>query len=365
MLSARPVVVLGATGTVGREVSLALAGDVPLVLAGRDEAALHALREAVLRHVGDAVVQVVTLDVTERAATVAVLREAAAVAHATPHTHAAFEACLDASVPCADVSFAPARVMRAVRDFDARAREAGVALVPACATHAALSDAAVHATVSLLPRDADVTVEAWVSQSAELPHAARREWLDAMESLRENVRAMRPRGAIERAVRSASTPVGFDPALAAWTRPLPSPDVPVVLRSAALDARFTRSFTYAHGACAPSPVDTVGALAGLGLDALLTRFDRTRAWRASRTSETPAVFAITLRARAGGRTVETAARLGARSPAALAGHILAACARSLATRASRPGVGTPASSLGDALPEGLTRAGFAFEVRRG
>ena len=115
---------------------------------------------------------------------------------------------------------------------DARARDKGLRMVNTCGFDSVPHDLGALYTVKLLPRDAALTVEAFVRATGTFSGGTWQSAIGALSELRAGIRSLRvPTPTEGRSVRGIKPSLRFDADLGAWAVPLPTIDPLVVLRS--------------------------------------------------------------------------------------------------------------------------------------
>lgn len=373
------VVVYGATGFTGRLVAEYLARNAPTLrwaLAGRSATKLEAVRRAVAEvDPRCASVGVIVASTDDRGALDAMAaRTRVLLTTVGPFArlgHDTVAACVDAGTDYVDITGEPDFVADTIQRHHLRAAERGLRVVNCCGFDSVPHDLGAYMLMRHLAPEGPLEIDAFVRSSASFSGGT---WHSALEYMakRQSVRLpLAPHAG--RAIKTRAK-LHREAELNAWAAPLPTIDPQIVLRSASLLPGYGPSFTYGHFAQVRAASTLVVGAVGIGAVALLAQFGPTRALlgKVRGSGEGPSAeerarawFTVTLRARAGGRTVM--GRVSGRDPGYdETAKMLAESALSLALdRDALPavyGVVTPAAAMGDALLARLRAAGMRFEI---
>ncbi|MEZ6186654.1 MAG: saccharopine dehydrogenase NADP-binding domain-containing protein [Planctomycetota bacterium] len=381
------VTIYGATGYTGALVAESLARYAPegtrWALGGRSQAKLEALR-ARFGALPCPPAGVVLARSDDRASLDALAAQSRVVASTVgPFIRLGLplvEACVAQGADYVDSTGEPAFVGRLVSGLDAKARDAGLRLVPCAAFESLPIDYGVWLTARALPPDAEHEVRGYVTAQGGISGGTWSSILEALADPSETLRAQRE------LVPSAGRPVGRlalgvhrEPRLGrGWSCPMPSVDATIALRSASVAPGYGRGLRYGHYLRLPNLAALVGLGVGFGAVALLARVGvlrrgLKRLLPAGSGPDAEAREAGTYRidwfGEGGGEAVHT--RLyGTRDPGyEETGNFVAAAALALACeREALPdlhGVLSPVAALGEAGLTRLAAAGIRFSVPAG
>ncbi|MBE7325357.1 saccharopine dehydrogenase NADP-binding domain-containing protein [Nocardioides sp. Y6] len=252
------VVLLGATGFVGRLTAQHLAAhapaDVRWAVAARSEAALQRLVADLADHPSPPVASVV-VDVTDTTSLDALAARtrvlATTVGPYLKYGDAVVGACARAGTDYLDLTGEAEFVDRSWTAHHATAVESGARLVHACGFDSVPHDLGAQFTVEQLPSDVPLTVRGVVRSSAAFSGGTYASALNAMGRMGEAREAARARRAVEqrpegRTSRATAPRPHRDPDLGYWLLPLPTVDPVIVARSGAALADYGPRFTYSH-----------------------------------------------------------------------------------------------------------------------
>ncbi|MDW8360929.1 MAG: saccharopine dehydrogenase NADP-binding domain-containing protein [Myxococcales bacterium] len=376
------VVLWGATGFTGRLVAAYLARrhrPKRWAIAGRDAARLDALAEA-LRDETEygAAPRRLTADLARPESLEAMARRARVVlSTAGPFTRIGepvVAACVRARTDYCDITGEPAFVDAIERRWSAPASDAGVRLVPCCGFDSVPADLGVWLTVRALPRGVPLRVDGYVHARGGFSGGTWQSALEAMAAHRPFARRARsesaPNGRRARAVRPG---VGYRRDRSAWTAPLPTIDVDVVLRSARLLDQYGPDFTYGHHVLVRRFTTLLGGAAFVGATYAASHLGPLRRWlqslRPAGTGPSPehrrrSRFTVWIEGRGGGRRATTEIRggdAGYEETAKMAAEAALCLALDPPATAHR-GLLTPAVAMAPRLVERLRAAGLVIET---
>ncbi|MFM9371275.1 saccharopine dehydrogenase family protein [Streptomyces sp. Da 82-17] len=380
------IVLFGATGFVGTLIAEYLAEHAPeglrWALAGRSTAKLERLRERLTGldpRLGE--LPLLRADADDPAGLRDIAQHARVVATTVgPYITYGQElvaACADAGTDYLDLSGEPEFVDLMYVRHDARARETGARLIPACGFDSVPHDLGVQFTVEQLPEGVPLRIDGFVRTNATFSGGTFASALTAFSRGRQTAAAARDRRRHEPRLtgRRAYAPVGpprFAKELGAWAVPLPTIDPQIVQRSARALERYGPDFRYRHYAAVKHLPVALGGVAALGALATAAQLPSARRWLSDRVKpgEGPSEerrakswFSVRFVGDGGGRRVYTevsggdpgygdTAKMFAESALCLA----------LDPLPSTSGQVTPAVAMGGALRERLERAGIRFRV---
>lgn len=380
------LVLYGATGFVGQLTARYLAEHAPddcrWALAGRSRARLARLREELaVDHPRCAELPLVVASADDAEA----LGELAAATRVVAttvgpyllHGEPLVAACAEAGTDYLDLTGEPEFVDRMFVRHDARARETGARLVPACGFDSVPTDLGVYYTVQQLPEGVPLSVDGFVRSQATFSGGTLASVLTVLSRQRHSQRAARERRLYEPRLvgRRARAPMGgprFSREAGAWALPLPLLDPQIVARSARTLPRYGPDFRYRHYAALKYLPTALGAVAGAGALVGLAQLPMARRWLSAwvKPGEGPdelrrakSWFSVRFVGEGGGRTVYTEVSGGDPGYGETA-KILAESALCLAfdELPASSGQLTSAVAMGDALLERLQRAGIRFRV---
>ena len=384
------IVLFGATGFTGGLTAEALARRLTpgtrWAIAGRNREKLTAVAAGL--PMGFPVPELLEAD-TGRPETLRALAEATRVVATTVgpyvlHGEPLVRACAEAGTHYADLTGEPEFVDRMYVLHHATAQRTGARLVHCCGFDSIPHDLGAWHAVQQLGAAATAAVDvlgvvrAGGGFSGGTFHSAMLAFSRPAEN-REAARARRaiePRPADGRTVRSLPVTPGYQRAVGGWILPLPTIDPQIVRRSAAAlpQAGYGHDFRYGHVVRLPGPLAMVGLTAGVGALAAAAQVGPLRRAILAKkpVGEGPSDqqrlrgwFTVTFHAkdRTSGRQGVT--RVAGGDPGYNeTARMLAETALSLAFDALPPGAGqqTPAQAMGGALVRRLEDVGIRFEV---
>ncbi|MCA8924676.1 MAG: saccharopine dehydrogenase NADP-binding domain-containing protein [Planctomycetes bacterium] len=286
------------------------------------------------------------------------------------------EACVAAGCDYVDSTGEPAFVAQLVGQLDARAKDAGVRLIPCAAFESLPIDYGAWLTARELPQDAPLEVRGYLQAKGGISGGTWSSILEALAEPKASLAAMdallpkqgRPCRLVPRRVHRVARLTG-------WSCPLPSIDGLIVLRSASVAEGYGRAFAYGHHVQVPSLATVAAGVAGFGALCLAARFGPLRRLLAR---ALPAGSGPGEEARAEGRYridwfgsgggEHSHTRLwGTRDPGYVeTGNFVAAAALALALERpalpERAGVLSPVAALGEAGLTRLAAAGIRFST---
>ncbi len=377
------IVVFGATGFTGRLVVDYLARSIEkprFAIAGRDARKLAEIAEHVRAETG-----VVTPTIVARSDDATSLRAMARTAKVVLSTVGPFvlhgeplvAACVDEGTDYVDITGEPEFVANIIERHDARARAAGVRLVPCCGFDSVPHDLGAYWVARELAAKGPLTVQAFVQAGGTFSGGTWQSAVGAMSRMRQT------KGATQTIVRSVETTrrirgdagrPHLEPEVGGWVLPMPTIDPAIVLRSAAFLELYGPAFTYGHFVRVGALSNAIMLGAGVGAVAALAQLGPTRRLllRFKQSGEGPSAearargfFRVTLVGEADGQKV--VARVSGGDPGyGETSKMISECALALARDASslpaRAGVLTPASAFEGVLVDRLVRAGLRFET---
>lgn len=376
------VVLFGATGFTGGLTADRLAHHAPAGLrwavAGRDPSRL----QAIATRLGTAPCPpagVVVARADDRASLAAMARGTRVVlTTAGPYAEVGgpvVDACVAEGADYVDITGEPAFVHAVQRRHGDAARAAGLRIVNCCGFDSIPPDLGAWFTAGLLPSDAPMTLECFVSGLGEPSGGTWHSAIGAMAHLGAGLRdPARPPTTPGRRVGSLPRRVRWEPRIGAWAVPLPTIDPEIVLRSAAADARYGPDFRYGHHARVESAWTIAGGALGIGALVVLAQLRPTRElllrWR--RRGEGPDAatrargrFTLTFLGDAGGRRVRAEVSGGDPGYDETAKMVSESAIALVVDRDRLParfGVLTPAEAFGDVLVQRLQAAGISFRA---
>ncbi len=382
------VVVYGATGFTGELVAeyLAAVPGVRWAIAGRSVAKLEAVRgRLAAKHAALASLQLIEASaededslLTMAARTQVVITTVGPYAK---HGEPLVRACVEAGTDYVDLTGEPAFVDAMIGRYHKQAEARGVRIVNTCGFDSVPHDlGAMHAVRTLAEGgelSGDVTVDGYVLARGDFSGGTWHSAVNAMGSPGSLLAAQKERRlALPRSGRPVkkTSHLHHVRRLQAWACPLPTIDVDVVLRSAALLDGYGATFSYGHHVLVKSLLKIAGGAAAIGGIMLLAQLPPTRALllkvRAPGEGPPPERraknwFRVTFVARTGDREVVTEVSGGDPGYGETA-KMLAECGLCLALDRDklpkRAGVLTPAVAMGEQLLPRLERAGIRFAV---
>lgn len=380
------LVLYGATGFVGQLTARYLAEHAPddcrWALAGRSRIKLAQLRDALAvdhPRCAELPLVVATADDAEALGELAGSTRVVAttVGPYLRHGEPLVAACAEAGTDYLDLTGEPEFVDRMFVAHDARARETGARLVPACGFDSVPTDLGVYFTVQHLPEGVPLSVDGFVRSRARVSGGTLASVLTVLSRQKQSQRAARERRLYEPRLvgRRARSPIGgprFSRETDAWALPLPLLDPQIVARSARTLPRYGPDFRYRHYAAVKSLPMALGAVAGAAALLGLAQLPPARRWLSERIKpgEGPdeqrrakSWFSLRFVGEGGGRTVYTEVSGGDPGYGETA-KILAESALCLAFDELPDASGqlTSAVAMGDALLVRLQRAGIRFRV---
>ena len=274
------IVLFGATGFTGALTAQYLARNAPAklrwALAGRNKAKLESVR-ADLAAIDPVLAELdlLTADVTDPESLKAVA-EAARVVVTTVGPYVAYGdalvgACAAAGTDYVDLTGEPEFVDQTYLRHHAKAVETGARLVHCCGFDSIPYDLGVYFTVQRLPGDVPLTVNGYVTASADFSGGTFHSAITAFSRLRTSNRIAGERRRAEgrpaeRKVRGISGRPHFSKDAGAWALPAPTIDPQIVLRSARELERYGPEFSYGHYVAVkklPVAVGLVGGVAAM------------------------------------------------------------------------------------------------------
>jgi short subunit dehydrogenase-like uncharacterized protein len=380
------VVLLGATGFTGGLCADYLARHAPQglrwALAGRDRSRLAAVRERLASHDPSlSALTLLTVDVTDEASLVAVVRRARVVVTTVgpylQHGEPVVAACAAAGTDYVDLTGEPEFVDRMYLAHHDEAVRTGARLVHCCGFDSVPHDLGALFTVERLPEGVPLRLRGMVRADAAFSGGTLASALAAvsrgaqMRRVRAERRRVEPRPQGRR-IRSVERPPHRDRDTGLWLAPLPTIDPLVVRRSAAALERYGPDFGYAHYAAFRRLPVMAGSVAGAGALVLaaqagpVRRVLQGRLPQGSGPSEerrARSSFSVRFVGDGGGRTVVTEVRGGDPGYTETA-KMLAESALCLAfdDNPATSGQVTTAAAMGTRLRERLQRAGLQFLV---
>jgi short subunit dehydrogenase-like uncharacterized protein len=379
------IVVFGATGFTGRLVVdyLARSADKPrFAIAGRDPRKLAEIAEHVRAETGVVVATIVaksddpaSLRAMARTTQVVISTVGPFVLHGEPLV----AACVDEKTDYVDITGEPEFVADIIERHDARARAAGVRLVPCCGFDSVPHDLGAFWVARELQPKGPMTIQAFVQAGGTISGGTWQSAVGAMSRMRQTKGAAQTIArsvATTRRVRGAPGRPHLEPEVGGWVLPMPTIDPAIVLRSAAFMEVFGPEFTYGHFVRVGALSNAITLGVGVGAVAALAQLGPTRKlllrWKQS--GEGPsaeqrarAYFRVTVVGEADGKKL--VARVSGGDPGyGETSKMLSECALSLAKDAAslpaRAGVLTPASAFEGVLVDRLVRAGIRFETTK-
>lgn len=378
------VVLLGATGFVGRLTAQHLAAhapaDVRWAVAARSPEALSAL-VADLAGTACPPVASVVVDVTDQAAVDALAARtkvlATTVGPYLKYGDTVVGACARAGTDYLDLTGEAEFVDRTWLEHHETAVASGARLVHTCGFDSVPHDLGAQFTVEQLPSDVPLTVRGVVRSSAAFSGGTYQSALNAVARMDQAKQAARARRAREqrpegRTSRATAPRPHRDPDLGYWLLPLPTVDPVVVARSGAALDDYGPKFTYSHHAGVRTlRRAVVGGLAVAGL-AGAAKVPPLRAQLAKRVpagtgpsaeKRARSWFTVDFIGEGGGQRVHT--RVSGGDPGYTETAVMLGEAALCLLRDDNPqtaGQVTPAVAMGPRLRERLVRHGMVFEV---
>jgi short subunit dehydrogenase-like uncharacterized protein len=379
------VVVLGATGFVGRLTAEYLArhapGELRWALAGRNRDKLANVR-AGLATIDPALSSLPLLDadITDPASLAALAASTRVVATTVgPYVlygDALVAACAAAGTDYLDLTGEPEFVNTSYVRHHRDAVRSGARLIHAAGFDSIPHDLGAWFTVRQLPADVPLRISGYVRASAAPSGGTFASVLTAFSRPRSNVAAARERRAAEpRDGAGRARAVGGRPhrdPSGGWAVPLPTLDPQIVVRSALADERYGPDFSYSHYASVPHLRTVAGGALGMGALFALAQVPPARRALQKRLAPgdgpSPAKrakswFTVTFVGEGGGKRVVT--RVSGGDPGYdETAKMLAESALCLALDDLPSTVGqvTTATAMGGALVTRLQAAGMTFEV---
>lgn len=380
------VVLLGATGFVGRLTAQHLAAQAPTdvrwVVAARSADALATLVADLADSPCPPVASVV-VDVSNEPAVDALAARtkvlATTVGPYLKYGAPVVAACARTGTDYLDLTGEAEFVDRTWLEHHETAVASGARLVHACGFDSIPHDLGAQFTVEQLPRDVPLTVRGVVRSSAAFSGGTYQSALNAMGRMDRAKEAARDRRAREprlegRTSRATAPLPSRDPVLGYWLLPLPTVDPLIVARSGAALPDYGPEFTYSHHAGIRTLHRAVlGGLAVAGL-ATAARVPLLRAQLAARVpagtgpSEAKRArswFTVDFIGEGGGQRVHT--RVSGGDPGYTETAVMlaqSALCLLLDANPTTAGQVTTAVAMGHRLRDRLVRHGIAFEVLR-
>jgi saccharopine dehydrogenase (NAD+, L-glutamate forming) len=377
------IVLFGATGFTGGLAAEYLARAVPpqasWALAGRNPAKLQDVRARLgmlwsqLPLVHADVTDPQTLRELARSTRVLVTTVGPYLTHGEPLV----AACADAGTDYVDLTGEPEFVDRCYTRYHRRAAESGARLVHSCGFESIPHDLGAYFTVRQLPEDVPLRLRGFLRVSATVSGGTYQSAITGLSRIRQRVAAHRERRRVEprspvRRARAVSGRLHRDADAKAWAVPLPTIDGQVIARSARALDRYGPDFTYSHFAAARRLRSVLGGAAAVTGVVALAQVPPARRWLLGRMPSgkgpSPAKrarswFTVRFVGEGGGKRVITEVA-GGDPGYDEAAKMLAESALCLAFDGLPPTSGqvTPATAMGDALIERLTKAGITFAV---
>lgn len=383
------LILFGATGFTGGLVADYLAQAStrePLrwAIAGRDAGRLAQIRAQVAAVPGAIVPEVLTADVGDSAAMMALAAATTAVI-TTVGPYARYgepllRACAETGTHYTDLTGEPQFVHRMREKYDAMAKRSGARIVNSCGFESIPPDLTVLLAVTELRRRlgaaafaaADVVVKGGAEGGGGFSGGTWHSAVEAMATAREwwFRRPAEPQDG----VHAVTTPFFHEHHWQRWAVLMPTIDPEVVRHSARVRGDYGHTFSYGHYLVMKNPLALAGLVAGVGGIFTLAQFGPTRRWLLGRRlpGEGPSAelrdrgwFNMHVTASAGGVTV--VARMSGGDPGyGDTAKMLAEAGLCLALDGGLPaaaGVITPASAMGVALLPRLERAGLHMQLR--
>jgi saccharopine dehydrogenase (NAD+, L-glutamate forming) len=379
------VVLFGGTGFTGRLTALHLARHAPAglrwALAGRTLTKLESLR-AELAGIDPALadLELVVVEADDATGLAELARRTRVVITAVgpylAHGEPLLAACAEAGTDYVDLTGEPEFVDRMYVAHHAAAERSGARIVHACGFDSVPHDLGAYFTVQQLPDDRPITLRGVVRATGGVSGGTFHSLVNAASRLGEMRRAVRARGAVERApdARSAQAVTGRphrDPVTGYWLLPAPAIDQQIVARSGAALASYGPDFRYSHYLGMLHLPVLVGAGLGVGAvvgaaqvkplrNLLLSRMPQGTG--PSDATRARARFTVDFVGTAGDRQVHT--RVSGIDPYDVSGITLAESALCLALDDNPPTAGcvTTAQAMGEHLLARLRATGMRFEV---
>lgn len=284
------------------------------------------------------------------------------------------EACVAGGCDYVDSTGEPLFLQRVIEAVDAKARDAGLRLVPCAAFESLPIDYGAWLTARALPQDAELEVRSYLQAQGGISGGTWNSILEALADPRSSLDAMQALvPTTGRPVRLLPRRVHRQAELQSWSAPLPSIDTHVVLRSASRAPGFGAGLGYGHFVLLPSLLHVAGGAAGFAAVAAAARIGPLRRLLGrllpsgagpDEAARATACYRIDWFGEGGGERART--RLwGTRDPGYVeTGNFVAAAALALALeRDALPeatGVLSPVAALGEAGLIRLEAAGIRF-----
>lgn len=378
------LVLLGATGFVGRLTAAHLAAHAPADLrwavAGRNESTLGSV-VADLAGSPCPPVETVVVDVTDRTGLDTLADRTRALATTVgpylSYGEPVVAACAAAGTDYLDLTGEAEFVDRTWIHHHATAVESGARLVHACGFDSVPHDLGVQFTVEQLPADVPLTVRGVVRSNAAFSGGTYQSALTAISRTSQARQAAKVRRSREgrpqgRSSRAVAAKPGRDEVLGYWLLPLPTVDPQVVARSGAALEAYGPRFRYSHFAGTRTlRAAAAGALGAVALGSAaqvppLRKLLATRVPAGTGPSEEKRArswFTVDVVGEGGGRRVHT--RVSGGDPGYSETAVMLAEAAISLLRDDNPetsGQVTTAVAMGPRLRERLVRHGMGFEV---
>lgn len=374
------VVLVGATGFVGRLTAEYLAANMPegrkWGIAGRSADKLRDLAD----ELPGVRPEIIVVDVDDAVSVAACVGRADVVATTVgpylEYGEPIVAACAEAGADYVDLTGEPEFIDRMYVRHHARAQESGARIVHACGFDSIPHDLGAWFTVGQLDRTKPITVRGVVRAKAQFSGGTFHSALGAVPRRKQGAEALAERRALERRPEgrrvSALRGIERSKELGQWLMPLPTVDPQIVRRSAAADDRYGTSFTYGHfagmkkfrtvlGTAVVAPIAIAAILFPPTRKLLLRRIARgTGPSAATRASSW---FTVTFLGTDGERNVRT--RVSGGDPGySETAKMLAESAMCLAFDDNPPVSGqvTTATAMGENLVGRLRGAGMNFEI---
>jgi short subunit dehydrogenase-like uncharacterized protein len=251
------LVLFGATGFVGTMIAAYLAENTPpglrWAIAGRSAAKLAELHADLPKRIEAPEIGVIEADVDDPAALAAMAAQTKVVLTTVgPYVRwgvPVAAACVDAGAHYLDLTGEPIYVANLIERLHAKARDAGVALVPCCGYDSIPVDLGVYYTVSQLPKGVPLRLRGYMQGNGTPSGGTLASALEifAGEQRRGVGRTIAPRESADgRAINPVTTKLHRNRAVRLWGLPMPTVDPSIALRSAGMLERYGPDFAYGH-----------------------------------------------------------------------------------------------------------------------